>query len=184
MAKKKGGTKDEISDETVQYVKEEAKEILERLERIDFSFLKEAEGADGAKPGDKAAARVEAIETDDAFQKAIAGHDVVAVDFFTTWCFPCKMFSPKLDAVLDQLRREGRNNVAIYKVDCEKSNKVADGFGIRSVPSLVIFVKGKADKAVIVGNEEKQLVLDRMNEILKDVDAYASKMGFLDQAAR
>ena len=55
------------------------------------------------------------------------------VDFFATWCGPCKMLSP----VLDELADEYAGKVDIYKVDVDQESDVASAFAIRSVPSLL-----------------------------------------------
>ena len=55
------------------------------------------------------------------------------VDFYATWCGPCKMLSP----VLDEISDEYAGKVDIYKIDVDKEDEVAAAFGIRSVPSLL-----------------------------------------------
>ena len=55
------------------------------------------------------------------------------VDFFATWCGPCKMLSP----ILDELAEEYEGKVDIYKVDVDQESDIASVFGIRSVPSLL-----------------------------------------------
>ena len=64
--------------------------------------------------------------------------DMVLVDFFATWCGPCKMLSP----VLEELASD-RSNIDIVKVDVDECSEVARNYGIMSVPTLILFKQGK-----------------------------------------
>ena len=55
------------------------------------------------------------------------------VDFYATWCGPCKMLAP----ILEELAKEYVGKIDIYKVDTEKEEELATSFGIRSIPSLL-----------------------------------------------
>lgn len=55
------------------------------------------------------------------------------IDFFASWCGPCKMFAP----VLEEVAREYAGRVDIYKVDVEQEEELAARFGVRSIPTLV-----------------------------------------------
>jgi thioredoxin 1 len=61
------------------------------------------------------------------------------VDFFATWCGPCKTQSP----ILDELKHKIGNKAIILKVDVDKNQAVAAKFNVRSVPTLIIFKKGE-----------------------------------------
>lgn len=63
----------------------------------------------------------------------------VLVDFFATWCGPCRQMSP----VLDQIASE-RNDVKIVKVDVDENQNLAAQFGVMSIPTLIYFKNGKA----------------------------------------
>ncbi len=65
------------------------------------------------------------------------GERPVVVDFFATWCGPCKMMSP----VMDELAGEFAGQVDIYKVDVDKAQEVAAAFGVRSIPTFVFIPK-------------------------------------------
>ena len=64
--------------------------------------------------------------------------DIVLVDFYATWCGPCKMLSP----VLEDLASD-RASVKIVKMDVDKCERLARSYGIMSVPTLLLFKNGK-----------------------------------------
>lgn len=72
------------------------------------------------------------------FENTIAS-GVVLVDFFATWCGPCKMLSP----VLEQVSEELAGKVEIVKVDVDQDSDLAGQFGIMSVPTMIVFKDGQ-----------------------------------------
>ena len=64
--------------------------------------------------------------------------ELVLVDFFATWCGPCRMLGP----VLEELAND-RNNIKIVKIDIDESASLAKSYGIMSVPTLLLFKNGK-----------------------------------------
>lgn len=77
----------------------------------------------------------------DTFESVIAD-GVVLVDFFATWCGPCKMLGP----VLEDLAKELEGKVHIVKVDVDQSQELAMRFNIMSVPTMIIFKDGQPVK--------------------------------------
>jgi|SRR6185369_358140 len=73
------------------------------------------------------------------FTELINDEVPVLVDFFAEWCGPCKMMPPILHEVKDKFREQ----VRILKIDIDKNPTAAQTYGIRSVPTLIIFRKGK-----------------------------------------
>lgn len=71
------------------------------------------------------------------FNDVIEG-ETVLVDFFATWCGPCRMLSPVLEEIASD-----RSNIKIVKVDIDESTALAKNFGIMSVPTLLLFKNGK-----------------------------------------
>ncbi len=66
------------------------------------------------------------------------GEGKVLVDFFATWCGPCKMLAPVLEKV-----SEDHPEVPFFKVDVDKERELALSFGIQSIPTLVLFEGGE-----------------------------------------
>ena len=61
------------------------------------------------------------------------------VDFYATWCGPCKMMPP----ILQELKNNVGDAVKVVKIDVDKNQTVAQRFGVRSVPTLILFKQGK-----------------------------------------
>ncbi len=76
----------------------------------------------------------------ETFNNVISSDRLVLVDFYATWCQPCKMMHP----VLEQVKAELGDRIRIIKIDVDKNNAVAQQFQIQSVPTLMLFRKGKA----------------------------------------
>ena len=70
------------------------------------------------------------------------GDKPAIVDFYATWCGPCKMVAP----ILDELAKEYDGQIVIYKVDTDKETELARAFGIRSIPSILFIpMNGKPE---------------------------------------
>lgn len=70
----------------------------------------------------------------------INGSQLTLVDFFATWCGPCKMMHP----VLEQLKEEMDDSLRIIKIDIDKNEALMEQYRIQSVPTLMLFRKGDA----------------------------------------
>lgn len=79
------------------------------------------------------------ITTVDEYKEIVEKHPEVLIDFFATWCGPCKMLHPVLETVSDKL--EGK--VVVAQVDIDKNQELAGAFNVQSVPTLVFFKGGK-----------------------------------------
>lgn len=73
------------------------------------------------------------------FNKMIGGSVPTLVDFFATWCGPCKMQSP----ILEQLKTSVGDKANIIKVDIDRNAELANRYRVQSVPTLIIFKNGE-----------------------------------------
>ena len=78
--------------------------------------------------------------TDDNFEQEVINSEVpVLIDFTATWCGPCKLLSPIVEKLADELA----GKVKVGKVDIDSSPNVTARFGIRGVPTVMVFKKGE-----------------------------------------
>ena len=73
------------------------------------------------------------------FQELINSNVPVLVDFHAGWCGPCKTMAP----ILEELKEEMGDRLRIIKVDVDKNTKAAVHYGVRGVPTLILFKKGQ-----------------------------------------
>ena len=86
------------------------------------------------------------IVSDETFDEEVVNSSVpVLVDFWAEWCAPCKMIAP----IVEQLANEYDGKVKFAKLDIDSNPKVAQAFGIRSIPTLLIFKDGKPVDQVV-----------------------------------
>ena len=78
--------------------------------------------------------------TDGNFKKEVLESELpVVVDFWATWCGPCKMIAP----VIEELAKEYDNKVKIGKVDVDENPNISGRFGVMSIPTIMFFKGGK-----------------------------------------
>ena len=75
----------------------------------------------------------------ESFKDIIGSEKPTLVDFYATWCGPCKAMAP----ILDQVKTELGGSVRILKIDVDKNQTVADKFKIRGVPTFILFKNGQ-----------------------------------------
>ena len=95
------------------------------------------------------------------FEKEVVSSEIpVVLDFWATWCGPCKMLSP----VLNELAAEYSDRARICKVNVDDEPELSARFGIASIPTLIFFRNGEILKKT-VGYREK----DELEEMLKEL---------------
>jgi thioredoxin 1 len=100
--------------------------------------------------------------TDANFQTEVLKSDLpVLVDFWAVWCGPCKMIAP----VVEQVAKEYDGKLKVGKVDVDANQQTAMNFGIRSIPTLLVFKGGKVVDQ-IVGAVPKGALTDRLSRHL------------------
>ena len=79
------------------------------------------------------------IGSEEAFNKLMAGDTPVLVDFWATWCGPCRMVAP----IVAQIAEEQEGVVKVGKVNVDDEPALANMFGIESIPTVMVFKEGK-----------------------------------------
>ena len=84
------------------------------------------------------------------------GQGVCLVDFFATWCGPCRMLAPVLEDV------SGETSAKIYKVDIDENEELSRKYGIMVVPTMIVFVNGKPVEK-FTGYMQKEEILKKLS---------------------
>lgn len=95
------------------------------------------------------------------FNDIINSNQLTLVDFFATWCGPCKQMHP----VLEQLKQELGDSIRIVKLDVDKNEALANAYRIQSVPTLMLFRSGQ-----VVWRQSGAL---RLNDLKSVINQYA-----------
>ncbi len=104
---------------------------------------------------------MEVIITNQNFEQVLSSSPVVVVDFWATWCGPCRMLAPTLEEVAEEM--DGKAMVAKCNIDEERD--LAMQYRIMSIPTLVYFKNGVAvDKTVGVVSKEE--IITKINNLL------------------
>jgi len=96
------------------------------------------------------------------FGELINGNKPVLVDFYATWCGPCKMLAP----TLEQLKASVGENATIIKIDVDKNPAVASAYSVQGVPTLILFKEGKTlwrQSGVVPLNHLQQVMQQHMS---------------------
>ena len=113
------------------------------------------------------------------------GKKPVLVDFYSTWCGPCKMLEP----ILEELSKEYEDEIDIYKLNTEEEMETAAAFGIMSVPTL-LFIPMNDKPSMNPGAPSKEMLkelidqklLGKTNELVQQVSKFQSMMDTIKKA--
>ena len=91
------------------------------------------------------------------FEQLINGDKPVLVDFFATWCGPCRMMHP----ILEDVKREVGDKAVIIKIDVDENQELAMQYGVQSIPSLFVFQNGEI-KWRALGVQSRETILSAL----------------------
>jgi len=98
---------------------------------------------------------------DDNFMSAVKDHDLMIVDCWAPWCGPCRMLSP----VIEELAKTYSGRVVFGKLNTDNNRRVAAQFGIMSIPTLLLFKKGR-HVDTIIGAVPKRVIEDAIRKYI------------------
>lgn len=100
--------------------------------------------------------------TDDNFKEEVLDSDKpVLIDFWAVWCGPCKMIAP----IVEELAVEFEGKAKIGKLDVDSNQQSSINYGVRSIPTLLIFKDGEV-KETIIGAVPKANLVEKLNSVI------------------
>jgi len=100
--------------------------------------------------------------TDDNFEEEVIKSDKpVLIDFWATWCGPCKMIAP----IVEEMSNEYEGKAKIGKLDVDSNQQTSIKYGVRSIPTLLLFNDGEL-KETIIGAVPKAQLVDKLESVL------------------
>ena len=100
--------------------------------------------------------------TDDNFEEEVIKSDKpVLIDFWATWCGPCKMIAP----IVEEMAKEYDGKVKIGKLDVDSNQQSSIKYGVRSIPTLLLFNNGEI-KETIIGAVPKAQIVQKLEALI------------------
>ena len=94
-------------------------------------------------------------------QEVLHASTPVLVDFWATWCGPCKMIAP----IIDEIAAEKAGAVKIAKVDVDENQAISARYGIRAIPTLLLFKNGEVKEQIVGGVVSKRDLLTKLEAL-------------------
>ncbi|MDT3436048.1 thioredoxin [Haloarcula sp. 1CSR25-25] len=91
------------------------------------------------------------VDGADHLDDIVGKHDVVLVDFYADWCGPCQMLEPIVETIAAE------TDAVVAKVDVDANQQLAGAYGVRGVPTLILFVDGEQAEEMVGVQGEQQL---------------------------
>ena len=95
------------------------------------------------------------------FEKLIGDSKPTLVDFFATWCGPCKMQAP----ILEEVKNAVGDKANVVKVDIDKNRNLATQYNVQSIPTLILFRNGEPVWRT-VGLQQRETLVSKLNEYI------------------
>ena len=100
--------------------------------------------------------------TDDNFETEVIKSDLpVLIDFWAAWCGPCKMIAP----IVEEMAEEYDGKLKVGKLDVDENQQIAIKYGVRSIPTVILFKDGEV-KETIIGAVPKSMFVEKVEPIL------------------
>ena len=127
-------------------------EALEEIRRQKIEELRDRTGgADGGSTTESAPAEPVPVNGAAELNDVVGSHDVVLVDFYADWCGPCQMLEPVVETIAADTA------ATVAKVDIDANQRLASEYGVRGVPTLVLFADGTPAERLVGMQDEAQL---------------------------
>jgi thioredoxin 1 len=129
------------------------KDELERIRRKKLQELQNSKEKD-RRNNQKTAPTTPLTVTDASLLKIVRMYPLVVIDFWAPWCGPCHMMAP----ILEELAKEYSGKIVIAKLNVDENQRTAERYGVMSIPTLLIFKKGKLVDSVMGAMPKEMLV--------------------------